>query len=136
MRDLPGLQPPKKVRPNLGLNEHHRLGPDGGQGAPDKYPAIHRVVNLANVGGEFFVQLAHPRGGGGGDDQLKIGQARLKNLDKLHANVHLSDTDRMQPDDVPVADGLLELGGIPAQPLAETLPPPATASHSQKIVGR
>jgi len=82
------------------------------------------------------VQHAHPRGGGGGDNQLDIGQTRLKSLDNLHAEVHLADTDRMQPDDVPVADGLLELGGITAQPLPETLPPPPAASHPQKIVGR
>ena len=82
------------------------------------------------------MQLAHSRSSGGGDDQFKVGQARLKNLDKLDAKVHLSYTDPMQPNDVPIADGLLKLSGIPAQPLAETLPPPTAASHSQKIVGR
>ena len=106
MGNLPSLQPPEKVWPNLGLDEHHRLGPDGGLGAPDKTTTIDRIINRADLGREFFSQLPHPRCGGRGDNQLDVGQSRLENLDELHADIRLSDTDSVQPDDVPVADGL------------------------------
>ena len=73
MRDFSGLQPPEKIRPNLGLDEYHRLGPDGGQGTPDKCSTVDRIVNPAHLGGEFFSQLTHRRGGGRGNDQLEVG---------------------------------------------------------------
>jgi len=73
MRDFSGKQPPEKVRPNLGLDEYHRLGPDGGQGTPDKCSTVDRIVNPAHLGGEFFSQLTHRRGGGRGNDQLEVG---------------------------------------------------------------
>ncbi|MEE1550324.1 MAG: hypothetical protein V1244_01720, partial [Nitrospinaceae bacterium] len=136
MRDPPGLQPPEEIGPNLGLDEHHRPGPDGGQGAPDKSATVDRIVNPSHLGGELFSQLAHCRGGGCGDDHLEVGQSRLENLDQLHTDVRLADTNRMQPNDIPVADGLLELGGITAQSLPKTPAPAPPASHSKKIIGR
>ena len=130
MGNFPSLQSPEKVWPNLGLDEHHRLGPDSGQGTTDKTATVDRVVNPADLSREFSTQLIHCGGGGCGDDQFEVGQPWLENLDELQADVRLTNTDSVQPDDVPVADGLLELGGITAQPLAKTVPPSPATLHS------
>ena len=107
MRDFSALQTPEEVRPNLRLDEHDRLGPDGGKGTPDKCPPVDREINSAHLGGEFFSQLTHRGGGRGGDDELEVRQPGLEHLDQLDADIRLTDADCVQPKNVPVADGLL-----------------------------
>ena len=75
-------------------------------------------------------------GGGGGNHNLEVGQARLQCADQLGAKIDLPHTDGVHPKHVPVGDGLLEFGVVPAQPLDKTRPPVAPPSHSPEVIWR
>ena len=82
------------------------------------------------------MQLGHPRGGGGRDDDLEIGQPLLEDIDQLRGHVDFPDTYRVNPEHVPIRHGLLDLGTEPPETLPEPFLPVAPPPHFQKIKGR
>jgi hypothetical protein len=130
------LQAPEHVRPELGLDEDHSLGPDQAQRTQDVLPAVDRVVDLRNMSRETLLELGHAGGGRGGDDELVVGQARFERLDELRAEIDLPDADGVQPDHPAVGKRLFEQGVILSKTLAEPPAPVAAPPHLQKIEGR
>ena len=127
---------PEEVRPDFRLHQHDGLGADGGQRAGDIAAAVDRIVDLADVVGQLPPQFAHAGRGGGGDDDLEVGQARFQRADELGAEVDLADADGVHPERVAVGDGLLEFGVVFAEPLGEARLPIAAPPHSQEVVRR
>jgi hypothetical protein len=50
------------------------------------------------------------------------------------ANVHLANADRMNPQDVPVRDGLFQFIVVLPKPLTEATPPISPPPHLQEVV--
>ena len=107
---------------------------DRADGAVNVFAPINRIINFFDVRRKFAVELLHPGGRGCRNYNLQVGQSHLQRFDQLRANVHLADTDRMYPDDVPVGDGLFQLGAIAPKALAEAVTPAAAPPHPQEIV--
>src|SRR5882762_5445153 len=97
---------------------------------------INGIIDFADVVRQLLLQTLHAGGRGGGNDNLKVGQARLERANKLRANVDFAHTHRMHPDRVPISDGLLELGVVSAETLAKTPLPIAAAQHAREIIWR
>ena len=109
---------------------------DGHEGTANAGLTVDRIVNLLDVRREFLVQLAHPRGRGGRDDDLEIGHPQFQSGDQLGGHVDLTDADRVDPEHVPVRHGLLDLGAELAKALGKALLPVAPAPHTNKVVRR
>ena len=133
IRDSTALETPQKIGPDLGLHQNDHFGVDEADGALDVFPAIDGVVDLGNMRWKVVAQEAHARRSCRGDNDLVQGQQRFHGPDQLRAHVHLADAHRMEPDYLTVRQGLLELGVIQAEALAEPgLPGPATV-HLKEI---
>ena len=72
VRDLPLLEAPEHVRPQLGLDEDHRHRVDDPEGALDVFPPVDGIVDLRDVGRQALLELGHAGGGRGGDEQLVV----------------------------------------------------------------
>jgi len=135
-RDADLFGAPEEVGPDFRLNEHDGLGADDGQGAGHPGAPIHRIIDFADVRGQFAQQLAHAGGGGGGHDDLDVGHAFFQRPDQVSADVDFADADRVHPEHLAVGDGLLQFGVVTAKPLPEPGHPVSAPPHSQKIIGR
>jgi hypothetical protein len=67
-----------------------------------------RVIDLAHARRQPAAQLRHAGGGGAGDDDFDVGQARFQRPDQLGAKIDFANADRMQPEDAAVGQRLLE----------------------------
>ena len=106
------------------------------QGATNAASVVYRIIDFADVRGQFALQFAHPRRRSGRDDNLEVRQPRLQRAYQLRANPDLADTDGMHPQRMAVRDRLFELGVIFAEALAKTFLPIAAPPHSHEIIRR
>jgi hypothetical protein len=94
---------------------------------------IRRVINGLDVRRQPAPQFSHPRGSGGGDDELEVGQARLQRAQQLQANADFTHADSVQPDDRTLAQGGFDLRAIEGKALAITEAPVAAPPHFHEM---
>src|SRR5216683_1525115 len=68
---------PEEVRPDFGLHQDDRFGPDAGQGASDEAASINGIIDLTNMRRQLALQFLHAGGRGGGYDDFEVWQPRL-----------------------------------------------------------
>ena len=95
----------------------------------DKSAAINRIINFFDVMGQLPVEFRHPGGGGGGNNDLEIGQPCLDRADQLGGDIDLAHTDRVDPENVTVGNGLLDLRAIPPKTLGKSALPVPPSPH-------
>ena len=134
--DLPFECAPQEVGPNLRLDEDDGLRMDGRQRAHDRSTEIDGVVDRGDVRGQVLLEFTHARRRGCADNDLQVGHAGLDGLDELGADVDLADADGVEPDDVPVRQGLFDLRAVFSETLPESGAPVATAPHLQEVERR
>ena len=106
------------------------------QSPGDEAAVINGVIDFADVRREAAAQFAHAGGGGGGNDEFQIWRAGFEGLDELRTEVDFANTYGVQPEDMAVGQGLLEIGVVTPKTFLEAEKPVAAALHAPKIIGR
>src|SRR5688500_13707181 len=111
---------PEKIWPDFRFDQDNRLGSDHAERSAGVFLAIDRIVNLFDMAWKPLAQFAHPGRGGGGDDDFEVGHARFERTNQLSGDVHFAHADGVNPEHMPIRDGLFEAGGKSSEPLLET----------------
>ena len=97
---------------------------------------IEKPTPVLDVRRQLLMQLAHPGGGRGGDDDLEIRHPHFQRGNQLRRHVHLAHADGVNPEHMAVRHRLLDLGAELPEALGKALLPVAPPPHANEVIRR